>query len=132
MVQKLLSGSAPFLTQLKIVFHRGEYSEVNGQIDPPSLKQLDLESSFNFFVSFKGCKNLETIKYSHAFDEEQWSLVKHLLFTCTWPKLLVLNLCSSYSPRTRYDPIRAYRSEELIKKDVDTIWDSCRIKLLLD
>lgn len=127
MVQKLLSGSAPFLTRLVITFDYGQYqSDVHGQTDLPALTQLGLRdrSTFDFLVSFGGCKAIEKIEYLPPINGDQWNSMKHMLSVHTWPKLSVLKL----SEIRRRDP---HDWRIVTKEDVHEFWDSYKIKLLI-
>ncbi|EGG01775.1 uncharacterized protein MELLADRAFT_110660 [Melampsora larici-populina 98AG31] len=130
MVQKLLSGCAPYLTKLKISLSDfNDDSEVEGQTKLPALEQLILgnhKRSFDLLVSCKGCQNIRLIKSHLPLTNNQWSLVKHLLSTCTWPKLSVLRLCND-DPRNKNQDMK-----KLTKTDVNEIWATFKIKLFID
>ncbi|EGG11372.1 uncharacterized protein MELLADRAFT_90870 [Melampsora larici-populina 98AG31] len=129
MVQKILSGSAPFLTRLTIYLDRcQDKSHVNDSTDLPALKHLVLDggAGFGLLTSFKGCKDLELIQYRRKLYNNQWDTVKHFLSTNTWPNLLVLGLSHSATSTNRSNSI------VLTKKDVDELWNSFKIKLLIN
>lgn len=130
-VQKLLSGSTPYLTRLQIrLSDYNDDSEVEGQTKLPALEQLILghhTRSFDLLASCQGCKNIQLIEHHHPLTNNQWNLVKHLLSTCTWPKLSVLHLCND-DPRHKDQ----HHLKKLSKTDVDEIWDTFKIKLLIN
>ncbi|KAH9809918.1 hypothetical protein DFH28DRAFT_903821 [Melampsora americana] len=127
MAHKLLNGSAPYLTRLELQFEDPDESDVNRETDLPALKQLILQHVPGFsLTSFKGCKNIELIQFRRIMNKDLWNLVKHLLSSYTWPKLSVLDLCQ----RIRIVDRNNWR--KLSQKDVDKIWDSFNIKLLIN
>ncbi|EGG01805.1 uncharacterized protein MELLADRAFT_66825 [Melampsora larici-populina 98AG31] len=133
MVQKLLSGAAPCLTRLQVtIVDYYDEEDVDGQTDLPALEQLILahhSRNFDLFVSFKGCKNIQMIKLCLPVKKDQWNLLKHFLSTHTWPKLSVLHLCN-YHPYVH--GTRDHRHcKKLTKDDVDEIWNSFKIKLVI-
>ncbi|EGG11371.1 uncharacterized protein MELLADRAFT_76644 [Melampsora larici-populina 98AG31] len=127
MVHKLLSGSAPCLTRLKLhVQHLSGKSDFVDQTDLPALKQLILGSEAGVSIlSFKGCKDIELIKSPRIMTNDLWDSMKHLLSIYTWPKLSVLDL----QHRQMY--IDRRNSQRPTKKDVDEIWDTLNIRILI-
>ncbi|KAH9821851.1 hypothetical protein DFH28DRAFT_1104226 [Melampsora americana] len=131
MVQKLLSGSAPVLTSLRIFLEDWEDdSDVNGQTDLPALERLILcdSTSFNLLLSFRGCKEITMIDYGRLLKNDQWNLIRHLLSICTWPKLSSLHLSGrvpSLGSKDRHD------WRQITKKDVYAVWYYLRIQLFI-
>ncbi|EGG09858.1 uncharacterized protein MELLADRAFT_103989 [Melampsora larici-populina 98AG31] len=128
MVHKILSGSAPCLTRLELdLHHPQDKPDIDSQTDLPALKQLFLECDSGFSIaSFKGCKGIECIQYPCIVTNALWDLMKPLLFTYTWPKLSFLNL------RHTTMIIDHENLQIPTKKEVDEIWDSLNIKLLIN
>lgn len=131
MVQKLLNGSAPHLTTLKVtIVDARDNSDVDGQTDLPALKNLILSHktrNFDLFVSFIGCKEIEMIEYDRPINNDQWNLMKHFLSISTWPKLSVLHLRNINANMEKTVDQRPVKN--LTKKHVDEIWNSFKIKL---
>lgn len=128
MVQKLLSGNAPFLTTLQINLADGEDDpDASGQTDVPALQRLILcdSISFKLLASFQGCKNIEMITYADYLKSNQWDLVKYFLSTSTWPKLLSLHLSS---PRF----LRKRDWKKITEKDVYDLWYYYFIRLVIN
>ncbi|EGG00983.1 uncharacterized protein MELLADRAFT_79115 [Melampsora larici-populina 98AG31] len=122
----LLSGSAPSLTELHIMLgHFPDEPHVNVQFDIPALKELSIIHSGNFdlLLRFENCKNIEAFYYSCPIDDDEWNSMKRYLSKYTWPKLSLLDFRPS---------IFFSNNKESAKMDVKEIWNSFKIKLLVN
>ncbi|EGG05166.1 uncharacterized protein MELLADRAFT_64372 [Melampsora larici-populina 98AG31] len=122
----LLSGSAPSLTKLRLILHHfKDEPHVTVRFNLPALKELSIlhRGDLDLLMSFENCKSVEAFHYQCHADDEEWHSMKQYLSRCTWPKLSVLDFRSSIFTANWKKPA---------KMDVNEIWNSFKIKLLID
>lgn len=124
-LQRLLNGSAPLLTSLKLSL--GDLSDeprVDFCFDLPALKCLHLQhyGTNHLLPSFEKCKSIEVILYYLNMGPDEWDTVMHHLSRYTWPKLSILEVSNSIDPKK-------FKDKKSPKEYVDEIWNSYKIKL---